>query len=346
MFWIRRKPAVGGSTAGARRLSMPHDEASVLMNNESISGSSSTWRWIAIGGWLGLLVAIIIQWHSITRLRQDVESLRAQPQAAAPAAGQAAVMEQLQKERREVLELVKELRQLRERASSPAADPGAVGAQPAPSSAPALQGAGDEARQLVAAAMGGDLSALDKLANLAAAARRMKPEEQVAALAAVWSAFELLGTEAGKGNSAGLQTLWQATRIRGLQGYAVKALGQAAGLGNEDALKPLLDPEKYLLLRSSTTSALKPAADAGNERAIQALAATAADPKQQGFGLLVVQGLETAAAAGNATAIDGLATLAATTNRNTREGAVLALEAAARNNQPRADEALRKLGWR
>jgi len=263
-----------------------------------------------------------------------------------PAAGETAVMEQLRKERLEVLELVKELRQLRERASSPAADPGAVGAQPAPSSAPALQGAGDEARQLVAAAMGGDLSALDKLANLAAAARRMKPEEQVAALAGIQSAFELLGTEAGKGNSAGLQTLWQATRIRGLQGFAVRALGQAAGLGNEDALKPLLDPEKYLLLRSSTTSALKPAADAGNERAIQALAATAADPKQQGFGLLVVQGLETAAAAGNATASDGLATLATVTNRNTREGAVLALEAAARKNQPRAEEALRKLGWR
>lgn len=302
-----------------------------------------------------MLVAIIFQWHSITRLRQDVESLRAQPQAAAPdaasqpsvsAAGETAVMEQLQKERLEVLELVKELRQLRERASSPAAAPGAVGAQPAPSSAPALQGAGDEARQLVVAAMGGDLSALDKLADLAAAMRRMHTNEAVQVRSALWSAFDLLGTEAGKGNTAALQAIWQASRSKELQGLAVKALGQAAGLGNEEALKPLLDPEAYLLLRSSAVSALKPAADAGNERAIQVLAATVADPKQQVLWHSAARGLETAAAAGNATAIDGLATLAAATNQYIRKEAVLALEAAARNNQPRAEEALRKLGWR
>jgi hypothetical protein len=156
----------------------------------------------------------------------------------------------------------------------------------------------------------------------------------------------LLGKEAGGGNTAGLQALWQASRIRNLQGFAVQALGQAAGLGNEEALSPLLDPESYFLLRSSATAALKPAADAGNERAIQALAATAADPKHQAMGLLVVQGLETAAAAGNVTAIDGLAALAAVQNQNVKKEAVLALEAAARKNQPRAEEALRKLGWR
>ena len=263
-----------------------------------------------------------------------------------PAAGQAAVMEQLQKERLEVLELVKELRQLRERASSPAADPGAVGAQPAPSSAPALQGAGDEARQLVVAAMGGDSSAVGKLADLAAAMRRMHTNEAVQVRSALWSAFDLLGTEAGKGNTAALQAIWQASRSKELQGLAVKALGQAAGLGNEEALKPLLDPESYLLVRSSTTAALKPAADAGNERAIQALVATAADPKHQPIWYMAAKGLTTAAAAGNSTAIDGLAMLAAATNQFIRKEAVLALETAARNNQPRADEALRKLGWR
>jgi hypothetical protein len=174
----------------------------------------------------------------------------------------------------------------------------------------------------------------------------MKPEEQAATRADIQSAFELLGTEAGKGNTAGLQVLLQASRIRCLQSYAVKGLGQAAGMGNEEALKPLLDPESHLLLRSSTTSALKPAADGGNESAIQALAATAADPKQRALWLLAAQGLETAAATGNAAAIDGLAMLGADTNQVISKQAVLALEAAARKNQPRAEEALRKLGWR
>ena len=91
---------------------------------------------------------------------------------------------------------------------------------------------------------------------------------------------------------------------------------------------------------------MKPAADAGNERAIQALAATAADPKHQALWLMAAQGLETAAAAGNPTAIDSLATLAAAQNQVISKEAVLALEAAARKNQPRAEEALRKLGWR
>jgi hypothetical protein len=83
----------------------------------------------------------------------------------------------------------------------------------------------------------------------------------------------------------------------------------------------------------------------GNERAIQALVATAADLKQPALWLLAAQGLEAAAAAGNATAIAGLATLAAAPNQVISKQAVLALEAAARKNQPRADEALRKLGW-
>ena len=70
------------------------------------------------------------------------------------------------------------------------------------------------------------------------------------------------------------------------------------------------------------------------------------DPKNQPIWYMAAQGLKTAAAAGNATAIDGLAMLGAATNQFIRKEAVLALEAAARNNQPRAEEALRKLGWR
>jgi len=325
------------------------------MINASGSRNSSTRHGITIAGCFALLVGVILQWRSISLLRHENESLRAQLQAAPrdassqPAASAAAAaidIEQLQKDRLELLRLRNFVQQLRQQASASTADARSVAFPPAPASAPAVQPPGDEARQLVVAAMGGDSSALDKLATLAAAQRAMKPDEQAAARSGILSAFALLGTEAGKGNTAGLQALWQASRIRGLQGYAVEALGQAAGLGSEEALKTLLDPESYLLLRSSTTAALKPAADAGNERAIQALAATAADPQQQALWLLAAQGLGTAAANGNPTAIDGLATIAAATNQMISKEAVLALEAAARKNQPGAEEALRKLGWR
>src|SRR5206468_9094492 len=122
----------------------------------------------------------------------------------------------------------------------------------------------------------------------------MNTNEQAAARSDLRLAFEALGTEAGKGNAAALQAVWQASRMQDLQGFAVVALGQAASQGNEEALKPLLDPESYMILRSSAVGALKPAADAGNARAIQALSATA-DQNQQALWFLAAQGLETAA---------------------------------------------------
>jgi hypothetical protein len=325
------------------------------MINPSVSRNSSTRRWIAIAGWFALLVAVVLQWRSISRLRHENELLRAGPQAAPPevssppaasAAAEAIDLEQLQKDRLEVLRLRNEVQQLRAQASPPAADSQPVASPPGAPIAPVAQSRDDEVRQLGAAAMQGDSSALDQLAKLVVAARTMNTNEQTALLSAIRLTFEVLGAEAGKGSPAGLQALWQASRIRELQGYAVKALGQAAGLGSEEALKPLLEPESYLILRSSATAALKPAADSGNERAIQALAATAADPKHQALWFMAAKGLEAAAAAGNATAIDSLATLAAARNQSISNAAVLALEAAARKNQPRADEALRKLGWR
>lgn len=321
----------------------------------SVSRNCSTRRWFAIAGWLVLLVVAVLQWYSISQLRRENLSLRTQLQAAPPEAvsppatsaeADANDLAQWRRDRLELLRLRNEVQRLREQASAPTTDTRPPASRPATPSAPSAQPVGGEARQLAVAAMRGDAGALDKLASLAAGIRTMNPEEQPAARSSIKSAFELLGSEAGKGNASALQALWQASRIRELQGFAVEGLGQAAGLGNEEALRPLLDPEAYFLLRSSAVSALKPAADAGNERAIQALAATAADPKQQTLWLLAAQGLETAAAAGSATAIEGLATIAACTNQVIRKQAVLALETAARNRQPRAEEALRKLGWR
>lgn len=213
--------------------------------------------------------------------------------------------------------------------------------------APAVQSPEGKGRQLGVAALRGDAGALDKLAEMAAAMRTMNSDEQAAVRSDIRLAFEVLGTEAGKGNAAGLQALWQATRIPALKGFATEGLGHAAGHGNEEALKALLDPEGHHLLRSSAVSALRFAADAGNAQAIEALAATARDPKQRGLWVLAARGLAKAASTGNVTAIGGLATLAAPDNHPIiRDEAISALEAAARQGQPRAEEALRKLGLR
>ena len=325
------------------------------MINANVSRNNPTWRWIAIAGCLGLLVAVFVQWHAIWQLHRENELLRAQPQPppmdvpsqpTVSGGGGALDVELSQKDRGELLRLRNEVRQLREQVARPALDGSPVASQTATRVAPGGQYRDDEVRQLGAAATRGDSAALDKLAKLTAAARVMDTNEQAVVLSDIRLAFEALGTEAGKGSTAALQAVWRASRMRDLQGFAVSALGQAAGLGNEEALKPLLDPEGYLILRSSAVAALQPAADAGNARAIQALAAVASDQKQQALWFLAAQGLESSAVAGNSTAIDALASLAATQDQNVRRQAILALEAAARKPQPQAEEALRKLGWR
>ncbi len=314
--------------------------------------TSLTGRWIALAGCFALTITLIVQWRAISRLQHENGILRAQPQvkgqegstqASTSDAVDPTATEQL---KLEILRLRNEVQQLRQQGPPPGSGAPSLASQPAPPIAPDAKSHNDEVRQLGIAAMQGDTSALDKLAKLVAATRTMNTNEQAAIRSDIQSTFEALGAEAGKGNAAGLQALWQASRIKELEGFAVHALGQAAGLGNEEALKPLLDPDNYLLLRSSTVAALKPAADAGNAKAIEALAATAADQKQRALWLLAADGLAGAAVAGNFTAIDSLANLAASEDKNVRTPAVLALEAAARNSQPRAEEALRKLGWR
>jgi serine/threonine protein kinase len=202
----------------------------------------------------------------------------------------------------------------------------------------------DDIRELGAAALQGDPAALERMAKLAAAALTMNSAEQARVRSDFRLAFAALGTEAGKGNAAGLQTLLEASQVPALEGYAVEGLGQAAGQGNKEALKPLLDPENSHILRSLAVMALKPAADAGEVRAIAALAETAADRRHQPLWFLAANGLATAASAGNITAIDSLAALAADENQSVRSESVRALEAAAAKGQLRAEAALAKLG--
>jgi hypothetical protein len=332
------------------------------MDTPSNSQKSSKLRWIAIAINLVLVVIVIVQWHAISQMRQELESLRAQTESAPPPvdtdthssvspAVDSAESEQLRKEKLELARLLNEIRQARQQlaVATSAIPPIPLPPWERPSPPPltsATQALIDEVRHSGLAVSQGDSSALENLAKAVSTMRTMKGDEQAALRSEIRKVFETLGLEAGKGNTSSLQALWQATRMKELDGFAVVGLGQAAGQGNEEALRPLLDPENYHILRSSAVGALKPAADAGNPQAISALAATAADPKQQALWMLAAQGLAGAASAGNPVAIDGLATLAASQKQGIAKEAVFALEAAARKGQFRAEEALQKLGWR
>ena len=113
-------------------------------------------------------------------------------------------------------------------------------AEPLPFTPPAA--VDDAITQLGVAASRGDFSALDKLAELAAAAMKARTNEHQYVLGHLDSAFRVLGTEAGNGNDTAFQALWIATRKDHLQGLATLQLGTAAAMGNEKALEPLLAP--------------------------------------------------------------------------------------------------------
>jgi hypothetical protein len=208
-------------------------------------------------------------------------------------------------------------------------------------SLPQVQMPQNEISQLAKAAIVGDLTALEKISELSAAAR-MQTNGSEGVVAGFRAAFDAVADEAGKGNESALRALLVASRMKELDGYAIKALGKAAAMGNEGALEPLLDPENNFILRSSAVSALKPAADAGNARAVDALAATAVDPKAKALWYLAAQGLREAAKSGNVKAIDTLATLVKSENQVIRREAFTGLEAAA-IHQPRAAQALQGL---
>jgi hypothetical protein len=252
-------------------------------------------------------------------------------------------LEQLRNERAELLRLLNEIRQQREQIGGRNVGRPDVAAQagaPDPASSRL-----NEMRQLGLAASQGDAAALQKLSELSAAAAKTRTNVNQDTHGELRVAFAVMGEEAGKGSETAFQALWSATRMKDLKGMAIMALGQAAGMGNERALEPLLDPDRYLLLPSTATSALKFAAENGNTRAIEALAAVGSDPKRKAMWYQIAENLQKPAAAGNATAIDALAQLGRAENKYVRQSALLGLEKAAANNQAKAADALRSLGY-
>lgn len=277
-----------------------------------------------------------MQRHNISELRRTNHFLRTEHEnRTEPPTASATVnseSEQSERDLSELLRLRSEVGHLREQVALLKAGGHDTASQPSPPISAVATGRSPEdgIGQLASAASNGDLTALKKQAELSMAAHaRFRTNQDASVFAEVRSAFDMIGAEAGKGNETALQTLLRASRMDGLEGFAVEALGKAAGQGNERALEPLLDPDRYFILLSSAVGALEPAADAGNPRAIEALATVAGDTNAQALWFLAAQGLQGAAKAGNATAIDTLAALVRSENQNVRRAAFTTLESAA-----------------
>jgi hypothetical protein len=323
------------------------------MQNEHTNPGSALLR-VLILICAGSLIATAVQWRTISKLRTENESLQAAKSATAPMGAEvepaAALAEDPSPEKRELLQLRNEVRQLREQAAARKASSlqtlptaASLATAPAPAmAAPESQIPREDLRQLGEVASRGDSTAIEKIAEIVASALKQTNDQSVV-MAEVKRVFDQLGTEAGENNEAAFNALWTATRLPYLQGFAIGALGHAAAMGNEKALAPLLNPERHSLSRSHSLAALRPAADAGNERAIEALVAAANDPRKTPMWATVARGLAKAAVGGDPAAIDALAVIGRTDNASTRRTALRALENAAANNHPKATDALKAL---
>ncbi|MDB6112394.1 MAG: polymerase, sigma-24 subunit, subfamily, partial [Pedosphaera sp.] len=317
------------------------------------------WTKLKIAVGVGVATLVAVQWQQIASQRKQLAVLQVQQEirnAKAPKTEPAQMgSPELDQLRAGKVRLSNEVNQLRGQLVAQHS----VEAQPlriesklnaSPPSEPPM-------RELGLAVAQGDPTALGKLEALSKAAHetfntngaRLKTDEergrlQTEAFSPVKEAFDVLGEEAGKGNTNALQALARATQMQYLRGFALQSLGEVAGQGNESVLEALLNPDKYGLLLSGTVSALKPAADNGNQKAIDALAAVTTDDNNRALWFLAAEGLEKAAGAGNSAAIDALIGLSGSTDRNVQAAAIRGLQRASENQNAKAADALRQLG--
>lgn len=125
------------------------------------------------------------------------------------------------------------------------------------------------------------------------------------------AAFNLLGEEAGKGNTNALQTLKTCLDHGILKGFACGALGIAAAAGSDESLSLLLRFRDWHLLENEAAFALAAPAKANKEPAVDFFVALALDPesaRHQYYGVswLVKDVLQTSVTNGNPKAKDAL----------------------------------------
>ena len=152
----------------------------------------------------------------------------------------------------------------------------------------------------------GENSAFEELSKVADAMYRDidygREEARVLVnLSRMRTAFDVLGTEAGKGNDKAFAALKRSLGVRRLDSFAPDGLAVAAAAGHKEALDILLNYDKWGILDSSAGFALCTPAKANVTGAVDYLAALLTDPEraESGVGLMAVEALKSAAAKGN-----------------------------------------------
>jgi hypothetical protein len=127
------------------------------------------------------------------------------------------------------------------------------------------------------------------------------------------AAFDVLGEEAGKGNSKAMATLKRCLHDPGsrshLSSFAPDALGIAAAAGQEEALDVLLHYDEWGILESSAIFAMAAPASANRERAVEFMVSWLSNPQHHGGGMALsaTEPLKQAADKGNQQARAALA---------------------------------------
>ncbi|MCX6899294.1 MAG: hypothetical protein NT105_11375 [Verrucomicrobia bacterium] len=165
---------------------------------------------------------------------------------------------------------------------------------PAPD--PLLDTAKQTMRTLATRIVEGDPKAFDELLDTAKKLYRdidyvKERDRLISNLALMHAAYDILGEQAGKGNTKAFEALKQSLGTKPLSSFAPDALGIAAALGHAEALQMLLHHDQHGILKSSAVFALQAPAEKNNTRAIAFLLAVLDNPAERALWYGASQGL-------------------------------------------------------
>jgi hypothetical protein len=163
----------------------------------------------------------------------------------------------------------------------------------------ALDTAKQAMRALATRIADGDEKAFDELLDTVKKLYRdidynQENDRLVTNAALMHAAFDILGEQAGKGNTKAFDALKRSLRIRHLSSFAPDALGIAAAQGHEEALNILLHHDQYQILKSTVVYSLHEPAAKNNEQAIAFLLAVLEDSSHRALWYGAAQGLAAA----------------------------------------------------
>lgn len=168
-----------------------------------------------------------------------------------------------------------------------------------PNSDAVLDTAKQTMRALATRIAGGDEKAFDELLDTTKKLYRdidynREKDRLVSNIALMHAAFDILGEQAGKGNTKAFDALKRSLRVRHLSSFAPDAMGIAAAQGHAEALDILLHHDKHQVLKSTVVFALQEPAAKNNEQAIAFLLAVLEDPTHRALWYGAAQGLAAA----------------------------------------------------